>query len=240
VFANVARDAWRQYVRRPLAVPLVLAGPAATALVGSVPGLATAVSVLSLVAGFLLELFLVAYLASALDSAGEPATGGGGQRPFADAWAATTRSILPGVRAELLELGYVFVAILIGLLFFGKEFDGSQGDWTRLLTGSAPLIGFMLAFLTLLRQPIVLDGQRRVLLAAALSHRVAARWFPICLVVGVVEAVQVAATSRNLGMTAVLLAALAIAVVQPLLVGVANALYLRTRAEVAEPKATRR
>ena len=240
MFANVVRDAWRQYVRRPLAVPLVLAAPAATVLFGPVPAARTAVELVAVVAAFLLDLFLVAYLASALDPppAGDlpGAVVAGGTRPAAAAWAATLRSILPGVRAALLEVAYVYVAIFVGMLLFNQDLEGSQADRTRLLTGTAPLIGFMLAFLAVLRQPIVLEGQRRVLHAAALSHRVATRWFPICLVIGLMAAAQLVVNDRSLSVVQEVAVALVTALVQPFLVGVANALYLHVRAEVRMPE----
>jgi len=242
------RDAWRQYRHRPLAIALTAAVPALTILVAAAPlALQALVQVAALVLGFLLELFLVAYLAGALGVRAQPAPDPGDQPPpaadpgrpqpgVAEAWAATRRSILPGLRAELLRLSYVLAAILGSLLLLGGVQEDSVAQRTRLLTGSSPLIGFMLAFLVVLRQPIVLHGERRVLAAAALSHRVASSWFPLCLGIGLIDAAAVAVGNLPLRTGMVVLLGAAGALAQPYLVGISNALYLRTRDQVSRPR----
>jgi hypothetical protein len=77
----------------------------------------------------------------------------------------------------------------------------------------------------------VLGGERRVRQAAGVSHRVASAYFPICLVIGLLQAsgLVVASLVAEFWMLAVLSIALALA--DPYLIGLCNALYLRTRAD---------
>ena len=73
MFAAVLRDAWRQYRRRPLAAVI-------TVVVGGLPVflepeeavLAVPLAVVLLAAGLLVELFLVSWLAGAIDPAPPP------------------------------------------------------------------------------------------------------------------------------------------------------------------------
>jgi hypothetical protein len=230
VFVAVLRDAWRQYRRRPLAaVVTVVVGGLPVFVDPHSPLLAIPYSVLLLVAGLLVELFLVAWLAGALAPAPTAA---------ADALAATRRAIAPGVRAWLLRVGYLLLALLVGLLLFGPRDSEAlpRPEQTKLAIGLWPLFGFALAFLAVLMQPVVLDRQR-VRQAAAMSHRVATANFPLCLLIGLAQASGLVLASFNLQFTVMAVLAIVLSLADPFLVGMSNALYLRARATVAEPQA---
>ena len=80
MFTAVLRDAWRQYRRRPLAAVLtVVVGGLPVFLDPDDPLLAVPLAIFLLGAGLLLELFLVAWLAGALEEAptSAPASGPG-------------------------------------------------------------------------------------------------------------------------------------------------------------------
>jgi hypothetical protein len=230
VFVAVLRDAWRQYRRRPLAAVVTVAVGGLPVFVDPhSPLLAVPYSVALLVAGLLVELFLVAWLAGAL----APVPTGA-----ADALAATRRAIGPGVRAWLLRVGYLLLALLVGLLLFGPRDSEAlpRPEQTKLAIGLWPLFGFALAFLAVLMQPVVLDRQR-VRQAAALSHRVAAANFPLCLLIGLAQASGLVLASFDLKFTVMAVLAIVLALADPFLVGMSNALYLRARATVAAPQA---
>jgi hypothetical protein len=230
VFVAVLRDAWRQYRRRPLAAVVTVAVGGLPVFVDPhSPLLAVPYSVALLVAGLLVELFLVAWLAGALAPVPTAA---------ADALAATRRAIGPGVRAWLLRVGYLLLALLVGLLLFGPRDSEAlpRPEQTKLAIGLWPLFGFALAFLAVLMQPVVLDRQR-VRQAAALSHRVAAANFPLCLLIGLAQASGLVLTSFDLKFTVMAVLAIVLALADPFLVGMSNALYLRARATVAAPQA---
>jgi hypothetical protein len=230
VFAAVLRDAWRQYRRRPLAAVVTVA-------VGGLPVffdprsalVAVPFTVALLLAGLLVELFLVAWLAGALAPVPTAA---------ADALAATRRAVGPGLRAWLLRLAYLLLALLVGLLLFGPRDSEAlpRPEQAKLAVGLWPLFGFALAFLAVLMQPVVLDRQR-VREAAALSHRVAAANFPLCLLIGLVQASGLVLASFNLRFTVMAVLAIVLALADPFLVSMSNALYLRARAaaEAARP-----
>jgi hypothetical protein len=80
---------------------------------------------------------------------------------------------------------------------------------------------------------VVLDGERRVRQAAAVAHRVAAANFPICLLIGLVQASGLVLASFNLSFTVTSTLAILLALADPFVIGMSNALYLRARA-VAE------
>jgi hypothetical protein len=230
VFVAVVRDAWRQYRRRPLAAVVTVAVGGLPVFVDPhSPLVAVPYSVALLVAGLLVELFLVAWMAGALAPVPTAA---------ADALAATRRAIGPGVRAWLLRVGYLLLALLVGLLLFGPRDSEalSRPEQTKLAIGLWPLFGFALAFLAVLMQPVVLDRQR-VRQAAALSHRVAAANFPLCLLIGLAQASGLVLASFDLKFTVMAVVAIALALADPFLVGMSNALYLRARATVAAPQA---
>jgi hypothetical protein len=230
VFVAVLRDAWRQYRRRPLAAVVTVAvGGLPVFLDPHSPLLAVPYSVALLVAGLLVELFLVAWLAGALAPVPTAA---------ADALATTRRAIGPGVRAWLLRVGYLLLALLVGLLLFGPRDSEAlpRPEQTKLAIGLWPLFGFALAFLAVLMQPVVLDGQP-VRQAAALSHRVAAANFPLCLLIGLAQASGLVLASFNLQFTVMAVLAIVLALADPFLIGMSNALYLRARATVAAPQA---
>jgi hypothetical protein len=229
LLAAVLRDAWRQYRRRPLAAVAAVA-------VGGLPIffdpasalVAVPLAVLLLAAGLLLELFLVAWLAGALAPVPTAA---------ADALAAARRSLGPGVRAWLLKACYLLLALLVGLLLFGSRGQEplSRAEQTKLAVGLWPLFAVALAFLAVLTQRVVLDGERRVRQAAAVAHRVAAANFPICLLIGLVQASGLVLASFNLSFTVTATLAILLALADPFVIGVSNALYLRARAVAAAP-----
>jgi hypothetical protein len=226
VFAAVLRDAGRQYRRRPLAaVPAVVVGGLPVFLDPDDPLLAVPLAVLLLGAGLLVELFLIAWLAGAL---------GPGPVSAPAALATMRRSIAPGVRAGLLRAAYLLLALMVGLLLFGSRDSAEplpQAEQTKLAIGLWPLFGIAFAFLAVLMQRVVLGGERRVRQAARVAHRVASAYFPICLLIGLLQGsgLVLASLVAEFWMLAVLSILLALA--DPYLIGMCNALYLRTRAD---------
>jgi hypothetical protein len=175
-------------------------------------------------AGLLVELFLVAWLAGALEEAPTSAQA---------ALAVMRRTIAPGVRAGLLRAAYLLLALMVGLLLFGSR-DSEPlptSEQTKLAIGLWPLFGVAFAYLAVLMQRVVLGGERRVRQAAGVAHRVASAYFPICLVIGLLQAcgLVLASLVAEFWMLAVLSIVLALA--DPYLIGMSNALYLRTRAD---------
>ena len=227
MFAAVLRDAWRQYRRRPLAAVItVVVGGLPVFLEPEDPVLAVPLAVILLAAGLLVELFLVSWLAGAIDPAPSPT-------PAAAALATMRRTIGPGVRAGLLRAFYLLGALMVGLLLFGSREGGPlpESEQTKLAVGLWPLFGVAFAFLAVLMQRVVLGGERRVRQAAGVSHRVASAHFPLCLLIGLLQASGLVMASLVVEFW--LLAALSIllALADPYLIGMSNALYLRTRAE---------
>jgi hypothetical protein len=225
VFAAIVRDAWRQYRRRPLAaVVTVVVGGLPVFLQPNDPLVAVPLAIVLLAAGLLLELFLVAWLAGALDPV--PTTA-------AAAFATMRRCIGPGVRAGLLRAGYLLLALMVGLLLFGSRDSEPlpEAEQTKLAVGLWPLFGFAFAFLAVLTQRVVLGGERKVRQAAAVSHRVAAAHFPICLLIGLLQASGLVLTSLILNFTLMASLSILLALVDPYLIGASNALYLRTRSD---------
>lgn len=226
MLAAVLRDAWRQYRRRPLAAVLtVVVGGLPVFLDPEDPLLAVPLAVFLLGAGLLVELFLVAWLAGALDPAPASAPA---------ALAVMRRAIAPGVRAGLLRAAYLLLALLVGLLLFGSRDSGEplpSSEQAKLAIGLWPLFGVAFAFLAVLMQRVVLGGERRVRQAAGVAHRVASEHFPICLLIGLLQAcgLVLASLVAQFWMLAVLSIVLALA--DPYLIGMSNALYLRTRAD---------
>jgi len=225
MFAAVVRDAWRQYRRRPLAAVISVAvGGLPVFLEPDEPVVAIPLAVFLLGAGLLVELFLVAWMAGVLDPAPTSA---------AAALASLRRTIGPGIRAGLLRAAYLLGALTVGLVLFGSREGGtlSRTDQTKLAVGLWPLFGVAFAFLAVLMQRVVLGGERRVRQAATISHRVASAYFPICLLIGVLQACGLVVAS--LVATFWLLATLSIllALLDPYLIAMSNALYLRTRAD---------
>jgi hypothetical protein len=222
----VARDAWRQYRRRPLAAVLtVVVGGLPVFLDPEAPALAVPLAVALLAVGLLVELFLVAWLAGALDPVPPPA---------AAALATMRRTIGPGVRAGLLRAVYLLAALTVGLLLFGsREGEGPlpQPEQTKLAVGLWPLFGIAFAFLVVLMQRVVLGGERRVRLAASVSHRVASAHFPLCLLIGLLQASGLVLASLVVEFWVLAALSVLIALADPYLIGMCNALYLRTRAD---------
>jgi hypothetical protein len=223
----VLRDAWRQYRRRPQAAVAALAvGGLPVFLQPDDPLLAVPLALVVLAAGLLLELFLVAWLAGVLYPAPTSARA---------ALAAMRANVAPGVRAGLLRVAYLVLALMVGLLLFGSG-DGEplpRAEQTKLAVGLWPLFGLALAFLAVLVQGVVLGGERRVRQAAAVSHRVASAHFPICLLIGLLQAsgLVLASLVANFALLAAL--SLLLAAADPYLIAMGNALYLRTRADQA-------
>jgi hypothetical protein len=226
MLAAVLRDAWRQYRRRPLAALLtVVVGGLPVFVEPGDPLVAVPLAVALLAAGLLVELFLVAWLAGALDPAPSSA---------AAALATTRRAIGPGVRAGLLRAVYLLLALMVGLLLFGSRESGPlpESEQTKLAVGLWPLFAIAFAFLAVLMQRVVLGGERRVRQAAAVSHRVASAHFPLCLLIGLLQACGLVLASLSLEFWMVAGLTMLLALADPYLIGMCNALYLRTRADL--------
>jgi len=225
MFLAVVRDAWRQYRRRPLAAVItVVVGGLPVFLEPEDPLLAVPLALILLAAGLLVELFLVSWLAGALDPVPPPA---------AAALATLRRTIGPGVRAGLLRAGYLLLALVVGLLLFGSRDEAPlpRSEQTKLAVGLWPLFGIAFAFLAVLNQRVVLGGERRVRQAAAVSHRVASAHFPICLVIGLLQASGLVLASLVVEFRLMAGLSILLALADPYLIGMSNALYLRTRAD---------
>lgn len=227
MFVAVLRDAWRQYRRRPLAAVLaVVVGGLPVFLEPDEPLLAVPLAIVLLAAGLLVELFLVSWLASAIDPAPSPT-------PAAAALATMRRTIGPGVRAGLLRAFYLLAALTVGLLLFGSREGGPlpESEQTKLAIGLWPLFGFAFAFLAVLMQRVVLGGERKVRQAASVSHRVASAHFPLCLLIGLLQASGLVLASLVVEFWALAVLSILLALADPYLIGMSNALYLRTRAD---------
>jgi hypothetical protein len=227
MFAAVLRDAWRQYRRRPLAAVItVVVGGLPVFLEPEDPVLAVPLAVVLLAAGLLVELFLISWLAGAIDPAPPPT-------PAAAALATMRRTIGPGVRAGLLRAFYLLGALMVGLLLFGSREGGPlpESEQTKLAVGLWPLFGVAFAFLAVLMQRVVLGGERRVRQAAGVSHRVASAHFPLCLLIGLLQASGLVLASLVVEFWVLAVLSILLALADPYLIGMCNALYLRTRAE---------
>ena len=227
MFVAVLRDAWRQYRRRPLAAVLaVVVGGLPVFLEPDEPLVAVPLAVVLLAAGLLVELFLVSWLASAIDPAPSPT-------PAAAALATMRRTIGPGVRAGLLRAFYLLAALTVGLLLFGSRESGPlpESEQTKLAIGLWPLFGFAFAFLAVLMQRVVLGGERKVRQAASVSHRVASAHFPLCLLIGLLQASGLVLASLVVEFWVLAVLSILLALADPYLIAMSNALYLRTRAD---------
>ena len=227
MFVAVLRDAWRQYRRRPLAAVLaVVVGGLPVFLEPDEPLVAVPLAVVLLAAGLLVELFLVSWLASAIDPAPSPT-------PAAAALATMRRTIGPGVRAGLLRAFYLLAALTVGLLLFGSRESGPlpESEQTKLAIGLWPLFGFAFAFLAVLMQRVVLGGERKVRQAASVSHRVASAHFPLCLLIGLLQASGLVLASLVVEFWVLAVLSILLALADPYLIGMCNAMYLRTRAD---------
>ena len=226
MFAAVLRDAWRQYRRRPLAaVVAVVVGGLPVFLDPDDPLLAVPLAIVLLGAGLLLELFLVTWLAGALEAAPASAQA---------ALATMRRTIAPGVRAGLLRATYLLLALMVGLLLFGSRDSGEplpDSEQAKLAIGLWPLFGVAFAFLAVLMQRVVLGGERRVRQAAGVAHRVASAHFPICLLIGLLQASGLVLASLVAEFWVLAVLSILLALADPYLIGMCNALYLRTRAD---------
>ncbi|HSK37022.1 MAG TPA: hypothetical protein VLA80_09815 [Actinomycetota bacterium] len=227
MFAAVLRDAWRQYRRRPLAAVITVAvGGLPVFLDPEDPVLAVPLAVALLAAGLLVELFLISWLAAAIDPAPPPI-------PAAAALATMRRTIGPGVRAGLLRAFYLLAALMVGLLLFGSREGGTlpESEQAKLAVGLWPLFGIAFAFLAVLMQRVVLGGERRVRQAANVSHRVASAHFPLCLLIGLLQASGLVLASLVVEFRVLAALSILLALADPYLIAMCNALYLRTRAD---------
>ena len=227
MFAAVLRDAWRQYRRRPLAAAITLAvGGLPVFLEPDDPVLAVPLAVFLLGAVLLVELFLVSWLAGAIDPDPPP-------NPAAAALATMRRTIGPGVRAGLLRAFYLLLALMVGLTLFGSRESGplAESEQAKLAVGLWPLFGIAFGFLAVLMQRVVLGGERRVRQAARVSHRVASAHFPLCLLIGLLQASGLVLASLVVEFRVLAALSLLLALADPYLIGMCNALYLRTRAD---------
>ena len=227
MFAAVLRDAWRQYRRRPLAAVITVAvGGLPVFLDPEDPVLAVPLAVALLAAGLLIELFLISWLAAAIDPAPPP-------NPAAAALATMRRTIGPGVRAGLLRAFYLLAALMVGLLLFGSREGGTlpESEQAKLAVGLWPLFGIAFAFLAVLMQRVVLGGERRVRQAAGVSHRVASAHFPLCLLIGLLQASGLVLASLVVEFWVLAALSILLALADPYLIAMCNALYLRTRAD---------
>jgi hypothetical protein len=154
--------------------------------------------------------------------------------PAAAALATLRRTIVPGVRAGLLRAGYLLLALFVGLLLFGSRDEAPlpRSEQTKLAVGLWPLFGIAFAFLAVLNQRVVLGGERKVRQAAAVSHRVASAHFPICLVIGLLQASGLVLASLVVEFRLLAGLSILLALADPYLIGMSNALYLRTRADL--------
>ena len=227
MFAAVLRDAWRQYRRRPLAAVIaVVVGGLPVFLEPDDPLVAVPLAVFLLGAGLLVELFLVSWLAAAIDPDPSPT-------PAAAALTTMRRTIGPGVRAGLLRAFYLVGALMVGLLLFGSRDSGPlpESEQTKLAIGLWPLFGIAFAFLAVLMQRVVLGGERRVRQAASVAHRVASAHFPLCLLIGLLQASGLVLASLVVEFWVLAVLSILLALADPYLIGMCNALYLRTRAD---------
>jgi hypothetical protein len=227
MFAAVLRDAWRQYRRRPLAAVItVVVGGLPVFLDPGDPVVAVPLAVVLLAAGLLVELFLVSWLAGAIDPAPSPT-------PAAAALATMRRTIGPGVRAGLLRAFYLLGALMVGLLLFGSREGGPlpESEQAKLAVGLWPLFGIAFAFLAVLMQRVVLGGERKVRQAAGVSHRVASAHFPLCLLIGLLQASGLVLASLVVEFWVLAVLSILLSLADPYLIGMCNALYLRTRAD---------
>ena len=226
MFSAVLRDGWRQYRRRPLAAVLaVVVGGLPVFLDPDDPLLAVPLAIVLLGAGLLLELFLITWLAGALEAAPASAQA---------ALATMRRTIAPGVRAGLMRAAYLLLALMVGLLLFGSRDSGEplpDSEQAKLAIGLWPLFGVAFAFLAVLMQRVVLGGERRVRQAAGVAHRVASAHFPICLLIGLLQACGLVLASLVAEFWILAVLSIVLALADPYLIGMCNALYLRTRAD---------
>jgi hypothetical protein len=122
---------------------------------------------------------------------------------------------------------------VVGLLLFGSRDSEPlpSSEQTKLAIGLWPLFGFAFAFLAVLMQRVVLGGERKVRQAASVSHRVASAYFPLCLLIGLLQASGLVLASLVVEFWALAVLSILLALADPYLIAMSNALYLRTRAE---------
>jgi hypothetical protein len=236
VLVDLVRDGWLQLRRRPLAAVLMLGITGMGLLTSIAPhgspswvaGLLSLLALAGFVLGFLAQLFVIPYLAGALR--GEPSDARA-------AWRVTLRSIGPAVRAVLLLVMYMFTAFLATLVIASVAIGaagvqptgdpGRQSAWV--LAGLVPLMAFAYALLATLLQRILLDGEQRVLQAARVSHRIAAKNFGVCLLFGVLQLAMFGVAWIQPSAPVLAAAGLASTLLHLLIIGAENSLYLRTR-----------
>lgn len=223
MLASILREAGRQYQRRPLAAAATVAFGAVSLWLQRSPQAFQVVGGLALVvAGVLAELFLVAYLAGALQP---------GPHQPGQALAAARRSAGPGFRGALLQFAYLALAYMVALLLLGGRdlATFSQREQTAFQIGVGPLLAVAYAFLAVLTQRIVLDGERRARMAAAVSHRVAAAHFPICLGIGLLQTLGWVVGAPKIALLGQAAIALGLGLLEPFRIAMSNSLFLATR-----------
>jgi len=230
VLASILREAARQYQRRPLAaVATVAFGAASLSLQRAAQPVQVVGGLALVVAGVLAELFLIAYLAGALQP---------GPHQPGQALAAARRSAGPGFRGALLQFAYLALASMVALLLLGARDLAtlSRSEQTAFEVGTVPLLAVAFAFLAVLAQRIVLDGERRVRLAAAVSHRVAAAHFPVCLGIGFLQAVGRVGDAPGITLLGQVAIVVALGLAEPFRIAMSNSLFLATRSlHVTQP-----
>jgi hypothetical protein len=226
MLTDVLRDAWQQYRRHPLALVPAVALQFAPSLDDSPWWVLLAVAIPQFALALLVSLFLIAWLAGAVDGSGTTA----GQ-----ALRMAFRSFWRAVPVALLSVLYVTVALeLAGAMLGEGTTDLSDDRLAMLAIGSAPLVVGLVAFLAVSVQPVVLD-KARPLTAIAISHRVAWSWFGICLLLTLPDGLHWALDSQELSWPLRIGTWIVAGVLWPFTTGMANALYLRTRV-AAEPE----
>jgi hypothetical protein len=116
---------------------------------------------------------------------------------------ATRDALGPGIAAVVLTWLVTFpvsIAVLLGELMLGPTFAADppittpaalRQEFLFRLVVTWPMVTVALAVLALVLPQIVLDGEREVVRAVKLSGRVARRAWPVCLLIGLLEAAGV-------------------------------------------------
>jgi hypothetical protein len=226
MLTDVLRDAWQQYRRHPLALLPAIALQFSPALDDSPSWLQIAVGLPQFLLALLVNLFLIVWLAGAVDGSGTLAR---------DALRTAARSMLRSLPVALVAFLYVGVALYLATAMVTGSGDQIADEQLPIVAiGSAPLVVAMIAFLAVAFQPVALDGAK-AFPALAISHRVAWSWFGICLLISLPDGIHWALDAQPLPLAARLAMWTAVGLTLPFTLGMANALYLRTRVP-AEPE----
>jgi hypothetical protein len=257
----VARDAWRQCRRRPLAVivgaVLISAGPGLPPHLAQggqeVHGWANLLLVLLVPAGIALSLLGPLFIVAYLGFTPSPWPPGSAIRAAARA---TRNALAPGILAEILVWAAMLpaqVAVLVSEGVLGPSFAvdppvttaaAQRQELVFRLAVTWPLVTLALAALALLLPRIMLDGDGNVGQAVRLSLRVARRAARLCLLIGALQAAGLVIRAGS-SPTVVLLVSGAAGLAWVVGVALANALLWHTRpwqadgaARSAQPQGT--